>query len=489
MKKFMCYFLVLLGMIFTFSANAAQVKIIDGVTYLLYDGVVSVIDFDENMNEFVVKELVEFNPTSDDRGSTFDDPNPSVGLVRYFVTEMDLSPAYPETRVINSLTLPSSIKKMKRNCFKNWEVKNLYIESLKTWCHIIFECDFHFGNTFSYFSSSANPIGPSTKVYINNELVEDLLIGSYSDFSQLEYISAFAFANLNCKSIEIGRGIRSIGVNAFENTTAEVLTMSNAVDTIFNNAFQNSTKLQKIKLSSNLKYVGNEAFYRCSPSEIYCPSLESFMGIHYNLQESAYPGSQISHSYDLFINDEKITDIVIPGETKEVSQFCFAGANIRSVVYEEGITYSGSLPFNDCKYLERVFFPSTMTYMGCDFKNCPNLKEVYCMNPEPPVSPEYSSIFYAFDYGPFALGFMKETLNPDCILYVPDESVELYSSAEGWKEFSQILPLSTSSVKGFEANSAYQKEQVIYDLMGRRVNSENLPKGIYIQNGKKILVK
>ena len=35
----------------------------------------------------------------------------------------------------------------------------------------------------------------------------------------------------------------------------------------------------------------------------------------------------------------------------------------------------------------------------------------------------------------------------------------------------------------------YERGDGVYDLMGRRVSEENLTPGIYIQKGKKILVK
>ena len=72
-------------------------------------------------------------------------------------------------------------------------------------------------------------------------------------------------------------------------------------------------------------------------------------------------------------------------------------------------------------------------------------------------------------------------------VYVPDESVELYRSTEGWKELG-IKPLSSKRVNGIEdITTGKQSSSDIFDLQGRKV--KNPTKGLYIKDGKKILVK
>ena len=76
-----------------------------------------------------------------------------------------------------------------------------------------------------------------------------------------------------------------------------------------------------------------------------------------------------------------------------------------------------------------------------------------------------------------------------CIVpvYVPDESVELYRSTEGWKELS-IKPLSSKRVNGIEdITTNKQSSSDFFDLQGRKVKSPT--KGLYIKDGKKVVVK
>lgn len=84
-----------------------------------------------------------------------------------------------------------------------------------------------------------------------------------------------------------------------------------------------------------------------------------------------------------------------------------------------------------------------------------------------------------------------EGINKDsCILYVPDESLELYKQADGWKEFKNIQP--ESGYAGIRQAQTRIKDSSVYNLLGRKMRSksgslDDLPKGAYIINGKKII--
>lgn len=70
---------------------------------------------------------------------------------------------------------------------------------------------------------------------------------------------------------------------------------------------------------------------------------------------------------------------------------------------------------------------------------------------------------------------------------VPDGAVEAYAQAEGWSRFHTILsandPAFVKTVKDMERCGDVH----YYDLNGVRVDQPK--KGIYIQNGKKAVIK
>lgn len=85
-------------------------------------------------------------------------------------------------------------------------------------------------------------------------------------------------------------------------------------------------------------------------------------------------------------------------------------------------------------------------------------------------------------------GVNKET----CILYVPAESIDAYKQAEGWKDFKKIYAIGTNAINGIVVSEG--KPFDVYNLQGRKVKANTttfsgLPAGVYIVNGKKVMVK
>ena len=74
-----------------------------------------------------------------------------------------------------------------------------------------------------------------------------------------------------------------------------------------------------------------------------------------------------------------------------------------------------------------------------------------------------------------------------CKLKVPEESISAYQQAEGWKEFVNIESLTTGIN---DIKQEIGKIAPVYNLNGTRAkNTKNMPKGVYIINGKKVMVK
>lgn len=149
--------------------------------------------------------------------------------------------------------------------------------------------------------------------------------------------------------------------------------------------------------------------------------------------------------------------------------------------------------FENNKNLTEVIIPSTISGIGDKaFKGCVNLQSITVYNTTP--------------INLYAVGTRGEGTRSDgssifdgvnkalCILYVPDESVELYKQALIWKDFQHIIPLSTNPT-GINGVTKTEDEPFdIYNLQGQKVKSkatslEGLTRGIYIINGKKVTVK
>ena len=73
----------------------------------------------------------------------------------------------------------------------------------------------------------------------------------------------------------------------------------------------------------------------------------------------------------------------------------------------------------------------------------------------------------------------------NAILYIPNGTKTIYDKREPWNVFFYIVEMDFTGID--EVKSENVKFKTIYDLQGRRV--ENPTKGIYIIDGKKVLVK
>lgn len=133
------------------------------------------------------------------------------------------------------------------------------------------------------------------------------------------------------------------------------------------------------------------------------------------------------------------------------------------------VTAIGKRAFKDQTGLTGVSIPSTVTSIGKEaFAGCSGLVAIYTYATEAPVAGEN-----AFE------GVDKD----NCIIHVPDNCEAKYSAAEGWKEFVNIWATGIREVKNeTTTNSRW------YSLDGREIKQPT-KKGIYINNGKKIVIQ
>ena len=81
-------------------------------------------------------------------------------------------------------------------------------------------------------------------------------------------------------------------------------------------------------------------------------------------------------------------------------------------------------------------------------------------------------------------------------LYVPEGCKEAYQASVGWKDFDEIKEI-TNNPTGIQWQASVSQQNnldTLYDLSGRKIvnntpASSTLSKGIYIRNGKKVILK
>lgn len=133
---------------------------------------------------------------------------------------------------------------------------------------------------------------------------------------------------------------------------------------ILNNASFQTKTLTKIVLPETVQYLGEYCFYN-DDIEIHISNLEAWCNIE-----------NIYNKYgDLYLNDNKVIDLVIPGTVNEIKEKVFYYCtSIESVTINEGVKKIGSYNFLNCPNLTTVKLSNSLEEVGSGvFAECDKL--------------------------------------------------------------------------------------------------------------------
>ena len=220
------------------------------------------------------------------------------------------------------------------------------------------------------------------------------------------------FALYKCSgltSIDIGNGVTSIGNDAFwECTNLTSVTMGNSVTSIGEFAFYGCSCLKSITIPQSVTHIGSDVFFNCYDlNAVHISDLEAWCNIQF---DGAFFGR-----YHLYLNGNEITNLTLP----------------------ESVTSVGNYAFAKCYRLISITIPNGVSSIGHNaFSNCSNLQNIYCYSKQVPETGNN-----VFEYS-----------NNDATLHVPAASVSAYQATKPWKNFKEIVALSTQEDDTDDAN-------------------------------------
>ena len=282
-----------------------------------------------------------------------------------------------------SVTIPNSVKTIKDYAFQGcYGLTKVNINSIENWCDINFS-DWH-----------ANPLPFAGKLYLNNSLVENLVIPATittikpQTFRQCSSIKTVTMANsvtklenaaffgcANLKSVTLSDGMKVIGASVFRNCKSLLeITIPTTVTTIEDNAFNGCSSLTSVTIPNSGTSIGKSAFYDCSAlTKVNITDLKKWCNISFSGSSS----NPLYYAHDLYLNGAKITDLVLPSGVTKIEQYAFCGGSFVSVAIPSGVTSIGSSVFESCASLTTVVIPNSVSDIGNDiFDNCVNLVNV-----------------------------------------------------------------------------------------------------------------
>ena len=277
-----------------------------------------------------------------------------------------------------SITIPSSVKSIGEDAFSE-KFTNLYLKELSAWCDIDFA------------SYASNPLSYAENLYLNGQLVTDLVIPN--DISVIKDHAFSGYSKLN--SVVIGENVTSIANNAFNecnNLSSITVASGNKIyDSRENcNAVieSESNKLllgcKNSVIPDNVTTIGKSAFDGCAGlSEINIPNsvtcIEEYAFSKSGLKSVEIPSSITQLSKNAFNSCTNLTNVCLSNGVSAITEQLFASCtNLISVNIPNSVTEIGSAAFYGCKNLETITIPNSITNIGYDaFYGCNNLKIVY----------------------------------------------------------------------------------------------------------------
>ena len=347
------------------------------------------------------------------------------------------------------------------NLFKN-EIQNVIIESGVTSVG---------DNAFSLCSGLTSVTIPNGVTSIGVCAFDGCGLTSVTIPNSVTSIGDFAFAGCSgLNSITIPNSVTSIGDGAFEGSGLTYITIPNSVTFIDAFVFAECSNLSSIKVES-----GNQKY----DSRDNCNAVieKSTNALIAGCKNTIIPNSVTSIGGSAFYNCSSLTSITIPNSVTSIggSAFCNC-SSLTSITIPKSVTSIDAFAFCNCSGLTSIIIPNSVTSIGDRaFYNCSSLTDYFIWAENIPSTNDYS----------FSSADIK-----NATLHVPAASVDLYRQTDPWSGFGRIVPLTDedpkpTSLKGIIRSDNLKGEY--YDLTGRKVN--NPKKGLYIKNGKKVVLK
>ena len=247
------------------------------------------------------------------------------------------------------------------------------------------------------------------------------------------------------------------------------VSLPNTVTSIGDCAFADCDNLPSIDIPESVTQLGFAVFSGCT-----------------KLSKIVFPKGITTLREQMFVGCKNLSAVTLPSSLTEIEQSAFHGcSSLPFIDIPDGVTSIGECAFFGCSNLLSVTLPEKITRIEDNaFTSMPNSAHIYCHAKEP-----------------FTIG--ENAFNYNCTLHVPHGCLDKYLSADNWCDFAYIVEMDEMDemVEEESGNPVYGGETGVapalsddaasdgqfYDLQGRP--DDGTKKGLYIRNGKKVLVK
>ena len=303
------------------------------------------------------------------------------------------------------------------------------------------------------------------------------------------------------KEVIFGNKVSTIGNYAFSGCSSlPKIVIPQSVTSIGDGTFAGCSDLASISISNSVATIGNYTFENCSSlADVIIENRTGALTLGSNGSsplfadcplDSVYIGGKISYNtssdkgYSPFYRNTSLRSVVIGDKEEAVYDNEFYGCTaLKNVSIGNGVTTIGDWAFSGCSSLESFAFGKNVASIGQEaFSDCTNMTQLTSLATVPPTC------------GTQALDDINKW---NCTLKVVEGSKAAYQAADQWRDFFFLEEVSGIKEILDGTSSAPTKPVDVYTLQGVRIKTqipvenidEELPAGIYIVNGKKMIVR
>ena len=251
----------------------------------------------------------------------------------------------------------------------------VYITDIEKWCKILFENDV------------ANPLYYAHNLYLSNKLVTDFVIPD-----SITSIGAYAFIGCSgLTSVTIPDGVTSIGPSAFSGCSGlkgvyitdiekwcKISFKNDVSNPLYyaHNLYLNNKLVTDFVIPDSITSISAYAFIGCSALKgVYITDLEKWCEFSFG----DYSSNPLYYAHNLYLNNQLVTDLVIPDSVTSIGAYAFTGCSgLTSVTIPDGVTSIKDYAFAYCSGLTNITIPDGVKSIGYRaFYNCSGLTKIY----------------------------------------------------------------------------------------------------------------